>query len=127
MLVIAHGRLFYDGPLAGITERFGRHKQVRLQFAGEETPPGLAQFGEVTTDGPVAELKVERDRVATVLEAILDAYTVIDLSIQDPLARPGDRPRLRGRPRTAGIGVRSADRSGGSRRPRRKRRHDHAL
>src|SRR5262249_46474232 len=32
VLVIAHGRLFYDGPLAGITEQFGRSKQVRLQF-----------------------------------------------------------------------------------------------
>src|SRR5262245_45836717 len=55
VLVIAHGRLFYDGPLAGITERFGRHKQVRLQFAGEEAPGDLGRFGEVTLSGPVAE------------------------------------------------------------------------
>src|ERR671939_11322 len=33
VLVITHGRLVYDGPLAGITEQFGRQKLVKLQFA----------------------------------------------------------------------------------------------
>ncbi|MFM7151544.1 MAG: ATP-binding cassette domain-containing protein [Gemmataceae bacterium] len=84
VLVIAHGKLFHDGPLAGITERFGKQKQVRLQFAGEEAPSGLNQFGEVSISGPVAELKVDRDRVAQVLDAILDRHTVIDMSVQDP-------------------------------------------
>ena len=34
--------------------------------------------------GPVAELKVDRTRVAEVLAAILDRYTVVDMSVQDP-------------------------------------------
>jgi ABC-2 type transport system ATP-binding protein len=84
VLVIAHGRVIYDGPLAGITERFGTHKQVRLQFAGEGVPADLGRFGEVEVDGPVAQLKVERQRVAEVLAAILDSYTVVDMSVQDP-------------------------------------------
>jgi ABC-2 type transport system ATP-binding protein len=84
VLVITHGRLVYDGPLAGITERFGRHKLVRLHFAGEETPADLGRFGEYSGTGPVAELKVERPRVAEVLAAILDCYTVVDMSVQDP-------------------------------------------
>jgi ABC-2 type transport system ATP-binding protein len=84
VLVIAHGRVIYDGPLAGITERFGRHKQVRLQFAGEEVPADLARYGEYTAEGPVAELKVERTRVAEMLAAVLDRYTVIDVSVQEP-------------------------------------------
>jgi ABC-2 type transport system ATP-binding protein len=84
VLVIAHGRVVYDGALAGITERFGRHKLVRLQFAGEEAPAGLERFGECSLEGPVAELKVDRGRVAEVLAAILDRYTVLDMSVQDP-------------------------------------------
>jgi ABC-2 type transport system ATP-binding protein len=84
VLVIAHGKLFHDGPLAGIIERFGSHKQVRLHFAGDEAPSDLGQFGEVTVSGPEAELKVERDRIAGVLASILDRYTVIDMSVQDP-------------------------------------------
>jgi ABC-2 type transport system ATP-binding protein len=83
VLVIAHGRVIYDGPLAGIRERFAQHKQVRLQFDGEEVPADLRQFGEYTSEGPVAELKVDRTRVAEVLAAILDRYTVIDVSVQD--------------------------------------------
>jgi ABC-2 type transport system ATP-binding protein len=84
VLVITHGRVLYDGLLAGITERFGRSKLVRLQFAGEETPKDLERFGEYTSSGPVAELKVERACVAEVLAAILDRYTVVDMSVQDP-------------------------------------------
>jgi ABC-2 type transport system ATP-binding protein len=84
VLVIAHGRVIYDGPLSGITERFGRHKLVKLQFAGEEAPPDLARFGEFSASGPAAELKVDRGRVAEVLAEILDRYTVVDMSVQDP-------------------------------------------
>jgi ABC-2 type transport system ATP-binding protein len=84
VLVIAHGRVVYDGALAGITERFGRSKLVRLQFAGEEVPADLGQFGKFSASGPVADLKVERTQVAETLAAILERYTVIDVSVQDP-------------------------------------------
>src|SRR5437016_1586899 len=40
VLVITHGKVIYDGALAGITEQFGRDKLVRLQFADEQTPDG---------------------------------------------------------------------------------------
>src|SRR2546426_7766351 len=76
VLVITQGKVIYDGPLSGIRDRFGQHKLVRLQFAGEEAPADLGEFGEVSLAGPVAELKVERSRVAEVLAIILDRYTV---------------------------------------------------
>jgi ABC-2 type transport system ATP-binding protein len=84
VLVIAHGRVVFDGPLARITERFGTHKLVRLQFAGDEAPADFGRFGEYTATGPVVDLKVDRSRVAEVLAAVLDRYTVIDMSVQDP-------------------------------------------
>jgi ABC-2 type transport system ATP-binding protein len=89
VLVITHGSLVYDGPLAGITERFGQSKLVRLQFAETETEAGvpvdLERYGEVTRiEGPSADLKVERTRVAEVLAGILDRYAVADVSVQDP-------------------------------------------
>src|SRR3954451_16360973 len=100
VLVIAQGRVIYDGPLAGITERFARSKLLRLQFA-DDAPADLARFGEdLTCTGPVAELKVERTRVAEVLAAILDRYTVIDVSVHDPpldqvIARVFEEGRVR--------------------------------
>ena len=85
VLVITHGRLIYDGALAGITEQFGQSKLVKLQFAGDGTPDDLERFGEVTERvGPAASLKVERARVPEVMAAILDGYTVLDVSVQDP-------------------------------------------
>jgi ABC-2 type transport system ATP-binding protein len=86
VLVINHGRLVYDGPLARIVERFSETKLVKLQF--EETAPEtdeLAPFGEVVRrDGPWADIKVERAQVASVLAAILDRHAVADVSVEEP-------------------------------------------
>jgi len=85
VLVITHGHLIYDGALSGITEQFGRTKLVKLQFLGETTPEGLDEYGEVTERvGPAPSLKVDRARVPEVLGAILERYTVVDMSVQDP-------------------------------------------
>jgi ABC-2 type transport system ATP-binding protein len=85
VLVISHGKLVYDGPLAKITAQFGQWKLVKLHFDGTAPPTGLDAFGEIVgVEGPIVELKVDRGGVATVLAAILDGYTVIDMSVQDP-------------------------------------------
>jgi ABC-2 type transport system ATP-binding protein len=84
VLVIAHGRVIYDGPLAGITERFNKTKLLKLQFVGDEAPADLGRYGEVSIVGPTAELKVDRAHVGEVLAAILDRHTLADMSVQDP-------------------------------------------
>ncbi len=84
VLVINHGQLKYDGGLLGLSQRFGQTKLVRLEFF-EEVPDDLARFGDlVRTDGPSADLRVDRAKVAEVLGAILDRYQVADVSVQDP-------------------------------------------
>jgi len=85
VLVISHGHVIYDGGLKGIAEKFGNAKLVKLHFDGDKSPDDLAQFGEVTSqEGPVADLKVDRASLTTVLNEILDRYKVVDLSVQDP-------------------------------------------
>jgi ABC-2 type transport system ATP-binding protein len=85
VLVITHGKLVYDGPLAGITEQFGRAKLVKLQFEGNDSPTGLERYGEVTQrEGPIVQLRVDRLQIADVLAAILERHTVVDMSVQDP-------------------------------------------
>jgi ABC-2 type transport system ATP-binding protein len=84
VLVITQGRLVYDGELEELTARFGDAKLVKLEFAGT-APEDLGRFGEVVrTNGPEADIKVERRRVAEVLGAILDAHEVSDVSVHDP-------------------------------------------
>lgn len=85
VLIITHGKIIYDGALAGITEQFGQFKLVKLQFDGATVPEGLEHFGEIARrEGPVAELQVERSRVAAVLGALLDQHAILDMSVQDP-------------------------------------------
>jgi ABC-2 type transport system ATP-binding protein len=84
VLVITHGTLLYDGPLAGIVERFSETKLVKLQFDGE-APEDLGGFGEVVRrEGPWADIKVGRAAVASVLAAILDRHPVADVSVEEP-------------------------------------------
>jgi ABC-2 type transport system ATP-binding protein len=104
VLVISHGRVIYDGPLAGIVEQFSQSKLVKLHFTGDAAPAGLERYGEVTgQEGPVVDLKVERGRIAEVLSAVLNRYTILDLSIQDPpldqvIARVFEEARARHEP-----------------------------
>jgi ABC-2 type transport system ATP-binding protein len=84
VIVINHGALFYDGPLAGIVERFGESKLVKLQFEGP-APEDLDRFGQVVRlEGPFADVKIERGRVPEVLGAILDRHALADVSVEDP-------------------------------------------
>jgi ABC-2 type transport system ATP-binding protein len=84
VLVITHGSLLYDGPLARIVERFSESKLVKLEFEGE-APADLGRFGEVVRcEGPWADIKVARAQVAHVLAAILDQSAVADVSVEEP-------------------------------------------
>ncbi len=85
VMVIRHGQLIYDGPLAGIIEQFSQSKLVKLQLAEEADPVPFRRYGEVVhADGPLIELRVERRRLPEVLAAILDHHRVLDLNVQDP-------------------------------------------
>jgi ABC-2 type transport system ATP-binding protein len=85
VLVITQGKLVYDGPLSGITEQFGRDKLVHLQFEDDAVPQDLDRYGVVfKREGPTVDLRVDRSKVAEVLAAMLDRYTVLDVSVQDP-------------------------------------------
>ncbi|MEM9659577.1 MAG: ABC transporter ATP-binding protein, partial [Planctomycetota bacterium] len=47
VVVIARGKIMYDGSLSGIVDEFSGHKVVTLQFAGDRMPSDLAQYGDV--------------------------------------------------------------------------------
>ena len=85
VVIIAHGRIMYDGSLTGIVDRFSGHKVITLLFAGDTIPAGLARYGEVLEENPPkVKLKVDRAGVAESLAAILAQQTVQDVSVEDP-------------------------------------------
>jgi ABC-2 type transport system ATP-binding protein len=85
VVIIADGRIMYDGSLTGIIDRFSSHKVVTLLFQGETLPTGLNRYGEVVEEqAPKVKLRVDRSVVAESLAAILNLQAVQDVSVEDP-------------------------------------------
>jgi ABC-2 type transport system ATP-binding protein len=85
VVVIAGGRIMYDGSLSGIIDRFSSYKVVTLQWASDHIPGDLARYGEpLESIAPKARLRIRRDVVPEVLAAILANHPVEDVSVEDP-------------------------------------------
>jgi viologen exporter family transport system ATP-binding protein len=83
VLVIDHGKIFFDGPLAEIVDRFSSYKILSLTFEKEGTRD-LSRFGEVTEQTPVSvQLKVPRANVTETCRRLLDACDVSDINVQE--------------------------------------------
>jgi ABC-2 type transport system ATP-binding protein len=85
VIIIAQGRIVHDGSLSGIIDRFSRHKVISLQFAGDDLPDELANYGEVLErNAPKAKLRVSRGVVPEILGQVLRNHTLEDVSVEDP-------------------------------------------
>jgi len=85
VVVIASGRIIYDGSLSGIVDRFGGHKVISLQFTSGQIPADLARYGEVLSEvAPRARLRVARNLVPEVLAGLLARHVVEDVTVEDP-------------------------------------------
>jgi ABC-2 type transport system ATP-binding protein len=85
VLIIAAGRIMYDGSLAGIIDRFGGHKIITIQLTNGQAPEGLEQFGEIVSwQAPRIQVRVDRAAVPAVLGTILATHAVEDISVEDP-------------------------------------------
>jgi ABC-2 type transport system ATP-binding protein len=86
IIIIDHGKIFFDGQLDDVLDRFADFKIVTIQCEGGKTFPAgqLAKYGElVDQNGAVIKLKVKRDRVIAVCKALLDELPVSDIDIQE--------------------------------------------
>jgi len=85
VVIIAQGKIIYDGSLSGIVDEFSGHKILTVLFANEKLPENLEQYGEVVElQPPKVKLRVERAVTADVLASILSGYSVQDVSVEDP-------------------------------------------
>jgi ABC-2 type transport system ATP-binding protein len=83
VLVIDHGKIFFDGPLAEIVDRFSGHKILSLTFETEGTRD-LSAFGEIIEQTPVSvQLKVPRAKVTETCRQLLEACDVNDINVQE--------------------------------------------
>ena len=89
VVIIAQGKIQYDGSLAGIVDRFSGFKIVTLQFAeqsaAECVPSDLGELGEVIeVKSPRVKIRVERAAVPKTLATILSRYSIEDVAVEDP-------------------------------------------
>ncbi len=83
VLVIDHGKIFFDGPLAQIIDRFSGHKIISLTFEKQGTRD-LSAFGEIIEQTPASvQLKVPRAKVTETCRQLLEACHVSDINVQE--------------------------------------------
>ncbi len=86
VIIIDKGKVFFDGKLATILDRFADFKLLTIRFTGQCTctEEELAGYGEITERTPVSmTFKVKRDRVIHVCKTLLDRLPVQDIDIQE--------------------------------------------
>jgi ABC-2 type transport system ATP-binding protein len=82
VIVIDHGRVFYDGELAGIVERLARSKILQFTFQRPYRYQGT-DAEVIEQNHRVLKLRIGRDRVAAVCQQILATGEVQDFSVED--------------------------------------------
>lgn len=85
VVIIAQGRIQYDGSLSGIVDRFSGHKIITLLFPETENIDGLDQFGEVLElNHPRVRLRIDRSEVPKTLATLLAKHEIEDVAVEDP-------------------------------------------
>jgi ABC-2 type transport system ATP-binding protein len=84
VIIIDHGRIFFDGPLSAIMDRFATHKVLSLTFQ-EPVAGSFTDFGEVVeSTAQTLRLKVPRPKVSDVCRDLLTTYKITDINVQEP-------------------------------------------
>jgi ABC-2 type transport system ATP-binding protein len=86
VIIIDHGKIFFDGKLSEVVDRFADFKHITIRGPGVAGHPAesLAKYGEVVESAPDSiKLKVKRDRVIPVCRALLDELPVNDIAIEE--------------------------------------------
>jgi ABC-2 type transport system ATP-binding protein len=84
VIVIHHGRILFDGGLAGLVDRFTAHKTIGIRL-DDTAAVDLSPYGEVVgrDEGRVV-LRVPRAEASRAAARLLADLPVADLTIEDP-------------------------------------------
>src|SRR5437764_420273 len=83
VIIIDHGKLFFDGPLDSIIDRFSGYKIISLSFE-EGAACDFTEFGEVVEQKPMSvQLKVPRAKVTETCRRLLEACNISDINVQE--------------------------------------------
>ena len=81
VLIIDHGKLFFDGPLESIVDRFASYKILTLTFT-DGTVPDLSAYGTVVDGVPgQVRLRVPKEKVTQVCRELLERLPISDFGV----------------------------------------------
>ena len=86
VIIIDHGKIFFDGKLSDVVDRFADFKHITIQCDGADacSTESLAKYGEVVEKTASSiKLKVKRDHVIAACKALLDELPVRDIDIEE--------------------------------------------
>jgi len=84
VIVIHHGRLLFDGPLASLVGQFAAHKTIGVTL--EDPTVSLDAYGEVTgSDNGRILLRVPKAETSSITARLLTELRVSDLTVEEPL------------------------------------------
>jgi ABC-2 type transport system ATP-binding protein len=83
VIIIDHGKIFFDGPLNSIIDRFSGSKIISLTFA-QPAERDFSTLGEVLQQTPVSvQIKVPRAKVTETCREVLEECAVMDINVQE--------------------------------------------
>jgi ABC-2 type transport system ATP-binding protein len=83
VVVIHHGNILFDGPLAGLADQFAAYKTINVAL--ENGHVDLDRYGEVVhRDGDWVAIRVPKVETSRVAAQLLADQSVLDLTIEDP-------------------------------------------
>jgi ABC-2 type transport system ATP-binding protein len=86
VIIIDHGKIFFDGPLSEVLDRFADFKLVTIHLgkSDDSRQHDLSRYGTVVEQAAhTIRLKIKRDQVIPACKALLDAVPVADIDIQE--------------------------------------------
>jgi ABC-2 type transport system ATP-binding protein len=83
VVVIHHGNILHDGPLASLADQFAAYKTIGVAL--ENGQADLSRYGEVIhRDGDWITLRVPKAETSSVTARLLMEEEVLDLNVEDP-------------------------------------------
>jgi ABC-2 type transport system ATP-binding protein len=84
VIIIDHGRIFFDGQLTDVIERFARFKLVAFTCTRGFDGFNFGQAGEIVESSPITvKLKVPRDNLTSLCRDVMNRFELSDLSVQE--------------------------------------------
>jgi ABC-2 type transport system ATP-binding protein len=83
VVVIHHGRILFDGPLARLGDQFEPFKTLTVEL--DDLGVDLGRYGDVLErDGARVKLRVPKAETAHVTARLLAEHDLVDLTVEDP-------------------------------------------